>query len=129
MTIVVAYADTPPGHAALRHGVTEAARRGEDVVLVPAVRDRPLPDPGAIAQRWPAVFEALQETGGKVSVETADLQDPGDAVVQVAQWHDASMIVVGLRHRSPVGKVLLGSTAQRILLDATTPVLGVKADT
>ena len=52
--------------------------------------------------------------------------DPSDAVVQVAQRRDARLLVLGLRHRTPVGKVVFGSTAQRILLDATCPVLAVK---
>ena len=36
------------------------------------------------------------------------------------------MIVVGVRHRTPVGKLLLGSVAQRVILDAPCPVLAVK---
>ena len=36
------------------------------------------------------------------------------------------MIVIGMRHRRPVGKLIMGSTAQRILLDAPCRVIAVK---
>ena len=49
-----------------------------------------------------------------------------DEVLRVAAETDASVIVIGLRRRSPVGKLLMGSSAQRILLDADRPVLAVK---
>jgi nucleotide-binding universal stress UspA family protein len=38
------------------------------------------------------------------------------------------LIVIGLRHRTQVGKFILGSHAQRILMQADRPVLAVKAD-
>jgi nucleotide-binding universal stress UspA family protein len=50
-----------------------------------------------------------------------------DEVLRVAQEVDASVIVIGLRKRSPVGKLLMGSSAQRILLEADRPVLAVKS--
>ncbi|SOD98198.1 universal stress protein [Blastococcus haudaquaticus] len=52
--------------------------------------------------------------------------DAADEVLRVAQEVSASVIVIGLRKRSPVGKLLMGSSAQRILLDADRPVLAVK---
>ena len=54
--------------------------------------------------------------------------DPADDLVNVAQDVEADIIVIGLRRRSPVGKLILGSNAQRVLLDAPCPVLAVKAD-
>ncbi|HEX5429354.1 MAG TPA: universal stress protein, partial [Pedococcus sp.] len=52
--------------------------------------------------------------------------DASDALLAVASEVDASVLVIGLRHRTPVGKLLLGSNAQRILLEASCPVLAVK---
>ncbi len=72
-----------------------------------------------VETRWPDI-------AGRVEVERGDLGDPSDTVVQVAQRRDARLVVLGLRARTPVGKLVFGSTAQRILLDATCPVLAVK---
>ena len=119
MTIVVAYADTPPGHAAVAAAVAESSRERETVIIVPAVRGDDAPDVAEVETRWP-------DLAGRVEVERGDLGDPSDTVVQVAQRRDARLVVLGLRARTPVGKLVFGSTAQRILLDATCPVLAVK---
>lgn len=119
MTVVVAYADTPPGHAAVEAAVAESAREQEAVVLVAAVRGEVPPEVAELERRWPGA-------AGRLEVERGDLGDPSDAVVQVAQRRDARLVVLGLRARTPVGKLVFGSTAQRILLDATCPVLAVK---
>lgn len=60
-------------------------------------------------------------------VEEASSSDLTDAVLEVAERAGATRIVVGLRRGSPVGKLIVGSSAQRILLDAPCPVLPVKA--
>ncbi len=49
-------------------------------------------------------------------------------LLAVAEEVDPALIVIGLRRRTPVGKLILGSNAQRILLDAHAPVLAVKSD-
>jgi nucleotide-binding universal stress UspA family protein len=57
-----------------------------------------------------------------------DAYEPADDVLAVAEETDAELIVIGLRKRSGVGKLFLGSSAQRILLDSSCPVLAVKVD-
>ena len=46
--------------------------------------------------------------------------------VEEAKARQSRLIVIGLRRRTPVGKLILGSNAQRILLDAPCAVLAVK---
>ena len=53
--------------------------------------------------------------------------EPAEDLISVAETNSADLIVIGLRRRSPVGKLILGSNAQRILLDAHCAVLAVKA--
>ena len=54
--------------------------------------------------------------------------EPAIDIIDVAREVDADFIVIGLRRRSPVGKLILGSIAQQVLLDADCPVLAVKAE-
>ena len=52
--------------------------------------------------------------------------EPAEDLINIAETSGAELIVIGLRRRTPVGKLILGSNAQRILLDAHCPVLAVK---
>ncbi|WP_254185238.1 universal stress protein [Nocardioides panacis] len=53
--------------------------------------------------------------------------DLGDALLGLVDAVDADLLVIGARRRSPVGKALLGSVAQTVILEAKLPVLVVKA--
>lgn len=115
MTVIVAGTETAEGQAAHRFGVQEATRRGEDLLYF--VLSGPRPDPSL-----------AQEAGVTVTYEEPDSRDR-DAVgslLDVAVRHGASAIVVGVRQRSAVGKLLLGSAAQQIILQANVPVICVK---
>ena len=50
-----------------------------------------------------------------------------EAFETAVQRSGADLVVLGLRRRSPVGKLVMGSDAQRLLLQLETPILAVKA--
>ena len=52
--------------------------------------------------------------------------DVADDLILTAEQVGAQLVVLGLRRRSPVGKLILGANAQRVLFDAPCPVLTVK---
>jgi nucleotide-binding universal stress UspA family protein len=51
---------------------------------------------------------------------------PGEDLVKYAKENQIDQIVVGIRRRSKVGKLVFGSTAQYVILEAPCPVLTVK---
>jgi nucleotide-binding universal stress UspA family protein len=53
-------------------------------------------------------------------------QSAGEDLVQFAQENGIDEIVIGVRRRSKVGKLLFGSNAQYIILQATCPVVTIK---
>lgn len=115
MTILVAGTESAEGEAAHAYALREAARRGEDVVYFVLSGQRP--DAGIAAAM--GVSESYAEADPRDKDRVANLLD-------ISQRIDASAIVVGVRRRSPVGKLLLGSAAQQIILDANAPVICVK---
>ena len=54
--------------------------------------------------------------------------EPAALIVEQATVHGARLVVIGLRRRSSVGKILLGSTAQAVLFSSPCPVLSVRAE-
>ena len=130
-TVVVGYVPKPEGEAALRTAVAEAKLRQADLVVVSSHRGGADFDADASTQaehEMDEVRSALDGTG--VSYEIRQLVrgfEPAEDLISIAEASAAELIVIGLRRRSPVGKLILGSNAQRILLDAHGPVLAVKA--
>ncbi|GAA6527588.1 universal stress protein [Intrasporangium sp. DVR] len=129
MTIVVGYIPTTQGEAAITAAITEAKAHGDSILVVNMSRDDKLVDPHRAASGQLSRVDAeLTESGLSHEVRRVEEgTDPAQAILDLIAEVDARMLVIGIRHRSPVGKLLLGSTAQRLLLDAPCPVLAVKS--
>lgn len=135
MDIVVGALRSSEGEAAVRAAGDEAVLRGGRVRLVAHVAT-------ALDQQASRRFEqdrrsaeaAAEELAGSVRQRGVEVivhvpvgaNSPAEAILEVAQEHDAELIVIGVRRRSRVGKLVLGSNAQDILLASDAPVLAVK---
>jgi nucleotide-binding universal stress UspA family protein len=129
MAIVVGFVPTPEGRAALTRAIEEAKLRGRRLIVLNVSRGDALVDARyASSSDWDAVTKQLEESGVEHEVaRTVEAKDPADQVLRVAEQTNAELIVIGLRRRTPVGKLIMGSAAQTILLEAEAPVLAVKA--
>lgn len=131
MSILVGSVPSREGRAALRVAVDECLIRGVDLELVGIVEEGRGVDETELGAWEKSVADAerrLTEGGRSMTVrDPGGDDDAAHALVEAAVTINADLIVIGLRRRSPVGKLLLGSNAQRVLLEAACPVLAVKA--
>ena len=128
MTIVVGYAPTPEGEAALTRAGEEARLRDEKLVVVSSTRGES--GVGPVYPQTSALSRMVADIKGEgVDVEVQHKEQAGDAadaILAAADEAAASLVVVGLKKRSAVGKLMLGSTAQTVMLRAKCSVLGVR---
>jgi nucleotide-binding universal stress UspA family protein len=128
MTVLIGYVPTPVGEAALEAGLAEAAVRNVDAVILNSPRrgstvDGHLVDDQAGAE----LVERARKAGVTATLDHADHgADIVDAFEAVIERTSASVVVIGIRRRTPVGKLVMGSDAQRLLLELDVPVLAVK---
>ena len=138
MTVVVGYTDRPESETALRRGTEEARLRGSPLHVIQTVTDTVSESPQRAIQ-W---AERLQEMRKRGDALEADLRaqgidchfqlladtasPPGGALLGLARELEADLIVIGIRRRSPVGKLVLGSVSQDVILGADCAVLAVK---
>jgi nucleotide-binding universal stress UspA family protein len=121
MTVVVSHLSNPEGRQALATAIGEARSRGTGIVVVEPLTG----GASSVADGEETLGERLDAAGVQHEVVVADGDLP-ESIVQTAARVGAELIVIGLRRRSPVGKLILGAGAQRILLESPCPVLAVK---
>lgn len=129
MTILVAYVPRPEGQAALDKGIELAKSRNENLLVVNTSPGGSKEDTSfADVQDYERVEALLSESGLKAEIKQFVR---GKTVVQeieaLVESMPVSTLVIGLRKRSAVGKLIMGSVAQELLLTVSCPVLAVKA--
>jgi len=130
MTVAVAHQVSATSRKALVQAVQEAKFRSTDLAVLHVVESI---DPDRQEAYRLGVSDEIDRAVGPDSDVTWKLHlqsvsgDVGDAIVDLAGRLRPDLLVVGARRRSPVGKALLGSVTQTIILEASVPVLVVKA--
>ncbi|GAB7036848.1 MULTISPECIES: universal stress protein [Catenuloplanes] len=115
--VVVAWTRGAEGWAALLRGAEEARLRGARLSVFGDVPEQVLSRLSAEAGDVPVSTETIADG------ETRDLPS---RVIDASYEDDVVLVAVGMRRRSPIGKMLVGDLAQRILLEAHCSVLAVK---
>ncbi|MGH8891759.1 MAG: universal stress protein [Actinomycetes bacterium] len=132
MAIVVGYVPRSEGKAALRRAAEEARLRSTRLIVINSNKGGGHLDAEDAVEHERELADVRKQLDAEgIENEVRQLVrglDPADDLIAVAQETAADFIVIGLRRRTPVGKLILGSNAQRILLEAPCPVLAVKAE-
>lgn len=131
MSIVVGYIPTPEGRAALRRAADEAKLRQTNLIVVnsrDSMKQVSAQEKEQYEREFDEVAGKLKDAGVEYEIRKMDRGTlPSEDLTEVAAETNADFIVIGLRRRSPVGKLFLGSNAQEILLNAECAVLSVRA--
>ena len=130
MTVAVAHQVSPTSRKALAQAVREAKFRDTDLAVLHVVAA--IDADNTEAYRLGVSDEIEKVVGDEPSVEwklhlASGGVDIAETLLGLVDTLDADLLVIGARQRSPVGKALLGSVAQSVILHASVPVLVVKA--
>lgn len=119
MSILVAVPDRTEGVAAVDAAIAEAQRFQTELIVVP------------LGLQSAFDTSALEESGVDFTIldrKGRGDRDPAEAVLdELHERPEVDRLVIGMKRRSRVGKALIGSVSQRLLLDSPIPVLAVKS--
>jgi len=130
MKLLVAYNGTKESEAALELAKTHAKIFDAELVVISSSEggkgEKP-EDINKIKHDLEGIQENLSIDGIGCQVEQlARGLTPGEDVVLYAEENKIDQIYVGIRKKSRTSKLILGSTAQYIILKAKCPVVSVK---
>ena len=130
MTVAVAHQVSATSRKALVQAAQEAKYRDTDLAVLHVVDSI---DPDRQEAYRLGISDEIEKVVGQDSSVPWELHlatagvDLAEALLKLVDTVGADLLVIGARQRSPVGKALLGSVAQSVILHASLPVLVVKA--
>ena len=130
MTILVAYVSRPEGRAALDKAIEISKERQEPLLIVNAGPGGQQEDASLV----PAFeVEQIEEQIAAQGIQGEFKQfvrgkNAVDEINDLVETRDISVLIIGLRKRNALGKLIMGSVAQDILMTVPCPVLCVKAE-
>ena len=129
--VLVGYIPTPEGVAALDYAMAYAQQNAAKLTVVNTSKDGDYAHPQyATAEDIDTIDDLLStKSVAHTIVRPTDGKPAAAALLDEAERAGADAIVIGVRRRSPVGKLLAGSTAQAVILGAHCPVIAVKPPT
>ena len=130
MKFLVAYNGTKESQAALELAKTHARIFDARLVILSSSeggKGEKIEDINKIKQDLERIQQDLSKDGIECEVEQlARGLMPGEDIVLYAAENEIDQIYVGIRKKSRTSKLILGSTAQFIILKAKCPVTSVK---
>jgi nucleotide-binding universal stress UspA family protein len=133
--IIVGYDPMTSDRAPVNFGVAAARFTGAPLILASACAERDRPDAGQHDEDlMPDASDALATARSELEPEgiTVDCRELANtsaarALHELSDSEDAGLLVVGSTRRGPVGRVLPGSTAERLMHGAPCPIAIVPA--
>jgi nucleotide-binding universal stress UspA family protein len=130
MKIIVGYDMTDPAEKALAVGLDYSRKFNATLVLIASLvggAKEDVEEINAFEKGLRLAEKKAKDNGVKCEKHLLMRGNtPGEDVVSFAKENGVDLIVIGVKKRSKVGKLMFGSTAQFIILEADCPVLAVK---
>jgi nucleotide-binding universal stress UspA family protein len=130
MKIMVCYNGSRSSRTALEYGIRNAKIFNGKVFIVASMDNRTSDD----AQEMIRIGKEHEDAESRLRHEDIECEshvlvrglDPGEDLVKYANDNEMDYIVVGIRKRSKMDKMIFGSTAQYIILNANCPIITVR---
>lgn len=126
MKILLAYVPSATSEAALDFTLRRAREASASVLVLHSEAGKDSKKAAEVSDRRP-LEERLTEAGIDYELRTVPRRDdPADDILAAAESEGIDEVVLGIRHRTPIGKIILGSTSLRVIMEAPCPVVCVK---